>query len=76
MLLKDNDNSVIVFGIVLRHGNLNNKATEVNNCLLLMFKERKILFIADSENIDESKHLSETKLHLNCNSIKVFAEIF
>ena len=34
--LKDNDNSVIVSGIVPRNDNLNNKATEVNNRLLLM----------------------------------------
>ena len=36
MSLKENNNSVIVSGIVLRHDNLNNKETEVNNCLLLM----------------------------------------
>ena len=76
MSLKDNDNSVIVSGIVLRHDNLNDKATEANNHLLLMCKERKIPFIAHSENIDSSKHLSESKLHLNHNGIKVFAENF
>ena len=59
MTVKDNDNSVIVSGIVPRNDNLNNKATEVNNRLLLMCKERKIPFIAHSENIDSSKHLSE-----------------
>ena len=31
MSFKDNDNSVIVSGIVRRNDNLNNKATEVNN---------------------------------------------
>ena len=76
MLLKDNDNSVIVSGIVPRNGNLNNKATEVNNCFSLMCKEQKIPFIAHSENIDSSKHLNESKLHLNHNGIKVFAENF
>ena len=30
MSVKDNDNSVIVFGIVPRNDNLNNKATEVS----------------------------------------------
>ena len=55
--LKDNDNSVIGSGIEPRHGNLNNKATEVNNCLLLMCKERKVPFISHSENIDLCKHL-------------------
>ena len=76
MTLKDNDNSVVVSGIVSRNDNLNNKATEVNNRLLLMCKERKIPFIAHSENIDSSKHLNESKLHLNHNGIKVFAENF
>ena len=74
MSLKDNDNSVIVSGIVPRNDNLNNKATEVNNCLLLMCKKCKIQFIAHSENTDSSKHLNESKLHLNHNGIKVFAE--
>ena len=55
MSLKDNDNSVIVSGIVPRHDNLKNKATEINNCLLLMCKERNIPFISHSENIDSSK---------------------
>ena len=54
MTLKDNDNSVIVSDIVTRNDNLNNQATEVNNFLLLMCKERKIPFIAHSENIDSS----------------------
>ena len=36
MSLKGNDNSVTVSGIVPRHDNLNNKATEVNNGLVLM----------------------------------------
>ena len=74
--LKDNDNSVIVSGIIPRNDYLNNKATEANNSLLLMYKERKISFIAHSENIDSSKHLNESKLHLNHNGIKVFAENF
>ena len=34
--LKDNDNSVVVSGIVTRHVNLGNKAIEVNNCFFLM----------------------------------------
>ena len=65
MSLKDNDNSVIVSGIVPRHENLNNKAIQVNNHLLLMCKKEKIQFIAHSENTDSSEHLNESKLHLN-----------
>ena len=55
MSLKDNGDSVIVSGIVQKHDNLNNKATEVNNRLLLMCKERKIQFISYSETTDSSK---------------------
>ena len=39
-----------------------------------MCKEQKIPFIAHSKNIDSSKHLNESKLHLNHNGIKVFVE--
>ena len=63
MSLNDSDNSVIVSGIVPRNGNLNNKATEVNNRLLLMCKERKTPFIAHIENIDSSEHFNESKLY-------------
>ena len=76
MSLKDNHNSVIVSGIVPKNCNLNNKATEVNNHLLLMCKERKIPFIAHSENIDSSKHRNDCKLHLNHNGITLFPENF
>ena len=74
MSLKDNYNSVIVSGIVQSHGNLNSKANEVNNCFLLMCKDRNILFISNSESNDSRKHLIENKLHLNHNGIKCFAE--
>ena len=58
MSLKENDNSVIVSNIIPRNGNLNNKATEVNNRLLLMCQERKTPFFAHSKDIDSSKHLN------------------
>ena len=74
--LKNNGNSVIVSGIVPRFDNLNNKVTEVNNRLVLMCAERNIPFISHRESIDSSKHLNESKLHLNFNGVKVFAENF
>ena len=61
-------------GIVPRFDNLNNKATEVNNRLVLMCAERKILFISHSESIVSSKHFNESKLHFSFNGVKVFAE--
>ena len=74
--LKNNGNSVIVSGIVPHFDNLSNKATEVNNRLVLMCAERNIPFISHSESIDSSKHLNESKLHLNFNGLNVFAENF
>ena len=48
ILLKDNDNSVIVSGIVPIYANLKSKADEVNNGLVLMCKERKIICLSES----------------------------
>ena len=76
MSLKSSGSSVIVSGIVPRFDNLNNKASEVNNRLALMCKDRKVPFVSHRETIDSSKHLNESKLHLNHNGIKVFAENF
>ena len=75
-MIKINDNSVIVSGIVPSHDNLDNKANKVNNRLVLMCKKRNIQFISHKEIVDSSKHLNESKLHLNRNGIKVFAENF
>ena len=76
MSLKDKDNSVIVSGIVPRNDNLNNRATENNNNLLLMCKERKFPFIAHSENIDSSKHLNGSTLHLSHNDMSFCRKFF
>ena len=61
-------------GIVLRLGDLHNKANEVNRRLVLMCEERNISFLSHDESIDPSKHLNESKLHFNSNGIKIFAE--
>ena len=74
--LKNDDNTVTVSGIVPRLDNLNNKANEVNHHLVLMCKERNISFLSHDGSIDPSKHLNESKLHLNSNGIKIFAETF
>ena len=72
--LKKNGNLVIVSGIVTRFDNLIYNATEVSNCLVLMYSERNIPFISHSESIDSSKHLNESKLDFNFNGLEVFAE--
>ena len=74
--LKSNGNSISVSDTVPRFHYLSDKATEVNNHLVLMCAERSIPFISHSESVDSSKHLNESKLYLNFNGVKVFAEHF
>ena len=75
-LLKNDDNTVTESGIVPRLDDLNNEANKVNHRLVLMCKERNISFLSHDESIDPNKHLIESKLHLNSNGIKIFAENF
>ena len=67
--LKNDDNTVTIYGVVPRLDNLNNKANEVSRRLVLMCKERNISFLSHDESIDPSKHLNKSKLHLNSNGI-------
>ena len=55
---------------------MDNKANEVNRHQVLMCKERNISFFSHDESIDPSKHVNESKPHLNSNGIKIFAENF
>ena len=73
---KNHGNNVTVSGIVPRFDELNNKENEVNNCLVLICKERNISFLLHDESNDASNHLNESKLHLNSNGIKISAENF
>ena len=63
-------------GIVPKLDELNNKAKEVNDLSVQMFKVRNILFLSHAEYIDPSKNLNESKLHLNHHDTKVFTENF
>ena len=74
--LKNDDNTVTVSGIVPRLDDLNNKANEMNRRLVLMCKERNISFLSHDKSNDLSKHLNESKLHLNNNGIQIFPENF
>ena len=62
--------------VVPRLDKLNNKRNEVNRRLLLMCKESNISFISHDESTDSIEHFNESKLHLNSNGIKIFAESF
>ena len=48
-----------VSGIVSRLDELNNKATEVNTCLELMWKQRGLRFISHCQTIDPNKHFEQ-----------------
>ena len=72
--LKNDTNTVSISAIVPRSDKLDNKATEVNNRLVLMCQERNIPFLSHSDIIDPSKHLNESKLHFNRQGMRVFAE--
>ena len=72
--LKNDNNTVTVSGFVPWLDDLDNKANEVNRRLILMCKERNISFLSHDESIDPSKHLNKSKLHLNSNGVKIFAE--
>ena len=72
--LKNYTNTVSISAIVPRSGKLENKATEVNNRLVVMCQERNIPFLSHSDIIDPSKHLNESKLHFNRQGMRVFAE--
>ena len=74
--LKNNGNSVIVASILACFDNPNNKATEIDNRLVLMCAERNIPFISHSESKDSSKHLNQSKLYQSFNDVKFFAENF
>ena len=43
---------------------------------MLICKESNVLFLSHDESIDPSKHLNESKLHLNSNGKKVLAQNF
>ena len=73
--LKNDGNTVTVSGIVPRLDDLN-KENKLNLRPVLMCKERNILFLSHEKSADPSKHLNESKLHLNSNVIKMFAENF
>ena len=74
--LKNDNITVILSGIVPRLDDLNNEVNEVNRRLVLACKERNISFFLHDESIDPSKYLNESKVHLNSNGIKIFAEKF
>ena len=60
----DCDNHVTVSGIVPRYGKLNEKVRSVNRLLRIYCRNMDMRFVGH-ENINPSKHLNRSGLHLN-----------
>ena len=61
---KDCNSNVIVSGIVPRYGKLNEKVRSVNRLLRIYCRNMDMRFVGH-ENINPSKHLNRSGLHLN-----------
>ena len=59
------DNRKVIFGIIPRNNEWNNKAELVNIHLKDMCKSANIYFIDNSKNFNPKKHLNNSRLHLN-----------
>ena len=70
---KTQTNKVILSSIVPRYGNLNEKATRVNNCLKKECEARNICFI-DHRNISSRHNCNRSGLHLNYSGMKKLIE--
>ena len=74
--MKKYENTIASSGIVSRLDELNNKATEVNNHLELMHKQRGLPYISHCETTDPKKDLNDSNLPLNSYGIRACAENF
>ena len=62
--MKTNRNDVVISGLCPRGDEYNDKATKVNEHLESICNSRNIGFMKN-ENIDATRHLNNSKLHLN-----------
>ena len=75
MKMKTDANNVVISGLCPRGDEYNDKATKVNEHLEDICNLRNIGFIKN-ENIDATKHLNNSKLHLNRNGDAILASNF
>ena len=73
--MKDEENEILVSGLVSRNDELNGKAIEVNKFLSRKCSFQNITFI-DNSNIDERCHLNGSGLHLNYGGTCLLANNF
>ena len=70
--LKNDTNTVSISAIVPTSDKLDNKATEVNNCLILMYQKE---YTTPFKQQYHCKHLNESKLHFNRQGMRVAENI-
>ena len=75
MKMKTDANNVVISGLCPRGDEYNDKATKVNEHLESICNLRNIGFIKN-ENIDATRHLNNSKLHLNRNGDAILASNF
>ena len=73
--LKSDKNKISILLLTPISDKLNNKASEVNNCLINMCSHRNIANINHSSSIQQN-HISESKVYLNRYRTIVFANTF
>ena len=73
--LSTKENDVMVSGLCKRGDDLNKKIKQVNSILKKKFNQMGMFYISN-ENIDESKHLNGSKLHLNREGDSMLASNF
>ena len=66
-------NTVTISLNVLQKASLNNKAEEVSNQLINMFRERHITFIDHTHTIDIERHFNKNKVNLSRSGTIEFA---
>ena len=72
--LKYKRNTVTISLNVLQKASLNNKAEEVSNQLINMFRERHITFIDHTHTIDIERHFNKNKVNLSRSGTIEFAK--
>ena len=73
--LSTKENDVMVSGLCKRGDDLNKKIKQVNSILKKKCNQMGMFYICN-ENIDESKHLNGSKLHLNREGDSMLASNF
>ena len=72
--MKTDNRNITISTIISRGDKLNNKANEVNNFLIQLYRDCNIPFIDHSKNINPHKHLNRSKSHFNVTGNRTFVD--